>query len=379
MDKKWFENPVYRGAFMFYIFITIIFPLGFYTLLVGPSKWVLEAALKNSWSDHKEKLIQQAVILILILVSIKLTDYYKRFFVSESPAFLRYLSLFALTLLLLISVYIFSFKPEIFIRISGGNEGTFKQSTLGNSGQSIEFELGAYPNLNELKRLKAAGYTGVVSLLNELVVPAELNLIQEEEENANKAGIPLIRIPLLPWVSGSDESILMIRKLATEGKGKYFVHCYLGRDRVNEFRKVILDMGTKGQSLQAKAVHQIDDLARFERGNYTKLLTGVYLIPYPTDDEFFGYIINGQIATVVSLLDPENPDDTTLIAREKVILKRYGVKYVNLPVPDAGNLPAIKNFTDSLPKINKPLVIHKFKPEDPVYDVIRKKVEMKNK
>ena len=379
MDKKWFENPVYRGAFMFYIFITIIFPLGFYTLLVGPSKWVLEAALKNSWSDHKEKLIQQAVILILILVSIKLTDYYKRFFVSESPAFLRYLSLFALTLLLLISVYIFSFKPEIFIRISGGNEGTFKQSTLGNSGQSIEFELGAYPNLNELKRLKAAGYTGVVSLLNELVVPAELNLIQEEEENANKAGIPLIRIPLLPWVSGSDESILMIRKLATEGKGKYFVHCYLGRDRVNEFRKVILDMGPKGQSLQAKAVHQIDDLARFERGNYTKLLTGVYLIPYPTDDEFFGYILNGQIATVVSLLDPDNPEDTTLIAREKVILKRYGVKYVNLPVSNARNLPAIKNFTDSLPKINKPLVIHKFKPEDPVYDVIRKKVEMKNK
>jgi len=378
MNKKWFENPVYRGAFMFYIFITIIFPLGFYTLLVGPSKWVLEAALKYSWSEHKEKLMQQAVILILILVSLKLTFYFKRFFLSGSPAFLRYLSLSLLTLVLFISIYIFSFKPEIFISLSGGNDGTISQSSVGNSGQSIEFVMGAYPDLNELRRLKATGYAGVVSLLNELVVPAEPNLIREEEENAKKAGIALIRMPMLPWVSGNNESIQKIQKLAREGKGKYFVHCYLGRDRVNVFRKIVRDMGAKSQSLQAEVVRHIDDLSRFERGNYTKLGTGVYLIPYPTDDEFFGYILNGQIATVVSLLDPKNPEDTTLIAREKAILKRYGVKYVNLPVPNAGNLLAIKNFTDSFPKISKPLVIHKFKPEDPVYDVIRKKFKVVN-
>jgi len=378
MNKKWFENPVYRGAFMFYIFITIIFPLGFYTLLVGPSKWVLEAALKYSWSEHKEKLMQQAVILILILVSLKLTFYFKRFFLSGSPAFLRYLSLSLLTLVLFISIYIFSFKPEIFISLSGGNDGTISQSSVGNSGQSIEFVMGAYPDLNELRRLKATGYAGVVSLLNELVVPAEPNLIREEEENAKKAGIALIRMPMLPWVSGNNESIQKIQKLAREGKGKYFVHCYLGRDRVNVFRKIVRDMGAKSQSLQAEVVRHIDDLSRFERGNYTKLGTGVYLIPYPTDDEFFGYILNGQIATVVSLLDPKNPEDTTLIAREKAILKRYGVKYVNLPVPNASNLLAIKNFTDSFPKISKPLVIHKFKPEDPVYDVIRKKFKVVN-
>ena len=378
MNKKWFENPVYRGAFMFYIFITIIFPLGFYTLLVGPSKWVLEAALKYSWSEHKEKLMQQAVILILILVSLKLTFYFKSFFLSGSPAFLRYLSLSVLTLVLFISIYIFSFKPEIFISLSGGNDGTISQSSVGNSGQSIEFVMGAYPDLNELRRLKATGYAGVVSLLNELVVPAEPNLIREEEENAKKAGIALIRMPMLPWVSGNNESIQKIQKLAREGKGKYFVHCYLGRDRVNVFRKIVRDMGAKSQSLQAEVVRHIDDLSRFERGNYTKLGTGVYLIPYPTDDEFFGYILNGQIATVVSLLDPKNPEDTTLIAREKAILKRYGVKYVNLPVPNAGNLLAIKNFTDSFPKISKPLVIHKFKPEDPVYDVIRKKFKVVN-
>jgi len=363
---------------MFYIFITIIFPLGFYTLLVGPSKWVLEAALKYSWSEHKEKLMQQAVILILILVSLKLTFYFKRFFLSGSPAFLRYLSLSLLTLVLFISIYIFSFKPEIFISLSGGNDGTISQSSVGNSGQSIEFVMGAYPDLNELRRLKATGYAGVVSLLNELVVPAEPNLIREEEENAKKAGIALIRMPMLPWVSGNNESIQKIQKLAREGKGKYFVHCYLGRDRVNVFRKIVRDMGAKSQSLQAEVVRHIDDLSRFERGNYTKLGTGVYLIPYPTDDEFFGYILNGQIATVVSLLDPKNPEDTTLIAREKAILKRYGVKYVNLPVPNAGNLLAIKNFTDSFPKISKPLVIHKFKPEDPVYDVIRKKFKVVN-
>lgn len=375
MIKQWSDNPVYRAIFMIFIFGTIVFPLGFYTLLAGPSKWVLEAALKYSWSEHKEKLVQQGVILVLFLVSFKLTVYFKRFFLSNSPAFLRYFSLSLLVLLFLSSVYVFSFKPEIFIKLSGSSSEDFNQSSVGSSGQNIEFVMGAYPDLNELKRLKRAGYAGVVSLLHELVIPAEPNLIREEDQNAKEAGISLTRIPMLPWVSGNNESILKIQKLAREGKGKYYVHCYLGRDRVNVFRKIIRDMGAKSVSLQADVVRHIDDLPKFERGKYTKLSTGAYLIPFPTDDEFFGYILNGQINSVVSLLDARNPNDTLWIAKEKTVLARYGVKYINLPVPSVNDLAALKIFTDSFPKIKKPLVVHKFSSNDPIYEFIRKKYE----
>jgi len=248
------------------------------------------------------------------------------------------------------------------------------QSNIGSHGQTIEFVMGAYPDLKELRRLKEAGYVGVVSLLDELVVPAEPNLIKQENENAQKIGISLIRIPMLPWVSGNNESIEKIHKLAKEGKGKYFVHCYLGRDRVNVFRKIIKDMGAKSVSLQKEILRHIDDLPRFERGKYFKINSQVYLTPFPTDEEFFGYIVNGQFASVISLLDPKNPDDTTWIAKEKNILLRYGVHYVNLPVSDAKNKNAIKILLDSLPQIKKPYVIHKYNSEDPIYALLKNEI-----
>ena len=326
MKKKFIENPFYKWSILLYFFTTIFFPLGFYTLLAGPSKWVVEAALKNSWSEQNEKLIQRLIILLLIIGSLILAFLIRRIFLSKKNVILRYSIFSFLTLLFVSSIYIFTFQPDLFVRLSGRNPINSVQTTVSDSGKNIEFILGAYPDLKELRRLKAAGYTGVVSLLNELVVPAEPNLIREEEKNAKTIGINLIRIPMLPWVSGNNESIEQIHKLVKTGHGKYFVHCYLGRDRVNVFRKIVRDLGANSSSLQKDVVRHIEDLKKFERGPYTKLYSNIYLTPFPTDDEFFGYIVNGQIASVISLLNPKDPADTAWISREKRILLRYGVK-----------------------------------------------------
>jgi len=374
MKVNFYERPIYKWLFLGYIFVIIFFPSGFYTLLAGPSKWIIDAALKYSWTEQSEKLVQRLVILLLIVVSFLLALLFKKFFLSKSNSFLRYFSLTFLSVLFLTSVYFFTFKPEVFIKLGGASMDSTMQSNIGSHGQTIEFVMGAYPDLKELRRLKEAGYVGVVSLLDELVVPAEPNLIKQENENAQKIGISLIRIPMLPWVSGNNESIEKIHKLAKEGKGKYFVHCYLGRDRVNVFRKIIKDMGAKSVSLQKEILRHIDDLPRFERGKYFKINSQVYLTPFPTDEEFFGYIVNGQFASVISLLDPKNPDDTTWIAKEKNILLRYGVHYVNLPVSDAKNKNAIKILLDSLPQIKKPYVIHKYNSEDPIYALLKNEI-----
>lgn len=377
MNKKFKDSQLYKWLLLLYFFATVFFPLGFYTLLAGPSKWVVEAALRNSWTEYNEKLVQRFVILGLVIISLLLALLLRRFFLSAKPIFFRYLSLIGLSIVFLSSVYVFSFKPELFIKLSGKDATNAVQSTISDTGNNIEFVLGAYPDLKELRRLKQAGYTGVVSLLNELVVPAEPNLIKQEDKNAKEIGIELIRIPMLPWVSGNNESIEEIHKLAKEGHGKYFVHCYLGRDRVNVFRKIVRDMGAKSTSLQSETVRHIEDLKSFERGSYFKLSNDIYLTPFPTDDEFFGYIVNGQIATVVSLLDPTIAEDTTWISRERNILTRYGVRYINLPISDEKDIRAITTLADTLAKIKRPIVIHKYSSTDPLYNLIIQKVHIK--
>lgn len=373
MKSSRIEKLLSSKLFLIYIFATIFFPLGIYTLLSGPSKWVIELALKNAWSENTEKLMQKLVILILIIVTLLLTFAFKKYILKGS-AILRNLTIAILSIIFIISIYLFSFKPDVFIKLSGGSNDNLSESTVNESGQSIEFVLGSYPDLKELRRLKAVGYVGVVSLLSELVVPAEPRLIHEETENAKEVGIPLIRIPMLPFVSENNESITKIQTLAKTGHGKYFVHCYLGRDRVNVFRKIVKDLGIKSQSLQGEFQRHIEDLPSFERGNYTKLSPEVYLIPFPTDEEFFGYIVNGQFSTLISLLNPKNPEDTTWLAKEKKMLSRYGVKFVNIPILNVNDQKGLTNLADSLAILKKPLVIHKFNSNDPLYNVIIEKL-----
>ncbi|HJV78989.1 MAG TPA: hypothetical protein VJ602_11450 [Paludibacter sp.] len=378
MNKKFIESPLYRWLLLIYFFLTVFFPLGLYTLLAGPSKWVIEVALRNSWTEYHEKIVQRSVILGVILFSIFLAIVLRKLFLSGRPI-IRYSILLFFSVLFLISIYIFSFKPHFFISLSGGSHSNLVQTTLSDSGANIEFVLGAYPDLKELRRLKQVGYTGVVSLLDEMVVPAEPNLIREENENAQKVGIQLIHIPMMPWVSRNNESISKIQKLAREGHGKYFVHCYLGRDRVNVFRKIVRDIGVKSKSLQKDLVRHIEDLRTFERGPYTKLDKNIYLTPFPTDDEFFGYIVNGQISSVVSILDPKSPDDKVWILREKKILSPYGVNYISLPILDEKDAKAIRVLIDSLPKIKQPIIIHKYSSSDPLYKVLVKKLKVVEK
>lgn len=358
-------------------FLIILFPLGFYTLLVGPSKWVIEAALRNSWSEYHEKIAQRFVILGLVAISSVLAWLLWRLFLSAKPGLIRYSAVSISLILFTVSVYLFSFRPDVFILMSGGSV-SLTQSVVNDSGSNIEFVLGAYPDMKELRRLKQAGYTAVVSLLSNMVVPAEPHLIREERDNADKVGIKLIHIPMLPWVSGNNKSITRIRELAKTGTGKYLVHCYLGRDRVNVFRKIVRDMGVKSKSLQGDFVRHIEDLRTFERGAYTKLDKNVYLAPFPTDEEFFGYIVNGQFASVVSLLDPKAASDTMWISREKSMLLRYGVRYINLPISNEKDFRGIRALIDSFPGIKRPIVIHKYSSDDPLYKLIIKTLSQKN-
>ena len=166
---------------------------------------------------------------------------------------------------------------------------------------------------------------------------------------------------MLPWVSENKESIGKIIKLAVGGKGKYYVHCYLGKDRVNVVKRIIRRFSSSITSVNKDSIRTLEGLKIFERGEIIKLDEGVYITPYPTDDEIFTYLLNGSVKKIVSLLNPKHPPDTMWINKEEQIYKTHFMPYELIPLDhslsNANRLMEIVNKTKQMPR---PLVIHAF-------------------
>lgn len=108
------------------------------------------------------------------------------------------------------------------------------------------FTIGPYPDEHRMRQLRAAGYTGVISLLHPAVVPFELRLLNDEREAAAEVGLEFIHVPMLPWVSGNQEALETVRAVARrDTAGYYYIHCYLGRDRVRVVARTLREMGVR--------------------------------------------------------------------------------------------------------------------------------------
>ena len=282
--KKIYENT--SILFLAY-WLFIGFPLGLFTLLMGPTRWVIALSEHFEWSERIQGFLQKIVILLFVVVSIFIARWLNKKHQNYISNKLRWSIFSLLGLNFLFAVYMFSFHPEKLIALADSGE-----SVVFGKGHNIEFVFGAYPNGEKLELLKSRGYTSVVTLMSDLVVPAEPKLIKEEKEAAARIGIKLIHIPMLPFVSGNDDAVKQIEELARTGKGKYYVHCYLGRDRVNVFKHIVEDRGAAIKvELKVKPPRRLEDIVQLERGKYFKLQTDIYLTPLPTEEEFFGYVV----------------------------------------------------------------------------------------
>jgi protein tyrosine phosphatase (PTP) superfamily phosphohydrolase (DUF442 family) len=226
------------------------------------------------------------------------------------------------------------------------------------------FTVGPYPTKERLEELKDEGYTTVISLLHPAVVPFEPKLLLEETENAKNAGIDLINIPLLPWISENAGAIRNLRKLVQGAKGKYYVHCYLGKDRVNVAKQIILQE-TK-QQIADYDIHSrsLDSISSFERGQIYKLNKDVYLTPMPTKEEYFGYIIAAGYKQIVALKDLSDPEAKAGVKEEQAWLEPYHIKLKVYDISKASETE-IKKIADSVKLLPKPLVVHTFKSDQP--------------
>lgn len=342
-------TPTVRNLALFaFLWLCIGFALGCATLL-GPVRWLVTFAREQHYGDSTENLLVKAVIGIFVALSAWLAYRATRQVLSTTRRTIRF-GIPAVCLLLAISALLVFLNPE-----------TLQSVTSGSIDQSVPgFTFGPYPSAERMQQLKADGYYAVVSLLHPAVTPFEPMLLAEEKEAAQKSGLTLISIPMLPWVSQNADAVEQIRQLAEQPRGRYYVHCYLGKDRVNAVKRLIADTGVAEVNDEGTAeARSLDDVARFERGPVSTLGDDVYLTPLPTDEEYLGYVVSAGIRHVVSLMDPADPEARERVDEEKVLLKTYGIAFTNLALPEdnPGQLDAL---LDSLARLPRPLLIHRF-------------------
>jgi hypothetical protein len=104
-------------------------------------------------------------------------------------------------------------------------------------------------------------------------------------------------------------ALQQIRDLARSATGKYYVHCGLGRDRVNVVKHMLEREGTNVREGEGFARAETfrdrltNGLGAYERGPISELGTDIWLIPYPNEHELFGNMLSGQVRHVLLLLD----------------------------------------------------------------------------
>ena len=343
-----------RLVVFFYLMGTIGFFAGTLTLL-GPVRWATSALRARGAGQGVEDLVVRGMILLLVgasgFVAWKLTTG-----VLASAGRARWATPAATTALACGALLLWM-NPRLV------NRG----EAMTDSGERFVF--GPYPDREALVRLKRQGFT-VVTLLHPAVAPFEPRLLAQEREAAREVGIELIHTPMLPWISENEESIERIRALARSGQGRYYVHCYLGRDRVNVVRRLLMDGDASAAEAKAEnGARRIADMPAFERGGIYHFPDDVHVGPLPTDEEWLGYVLSGSVKQVLSLLDTANADDATWVAKERGLGRQYRMPVEFAPIRsfpfDPQQALAAAARAKALPR---PLMVHGFRTVSPAVE-----------
>jgi hypothetical protein len=103
----------------------------------------------------------------------------------------------------------------------------------------------------------------------------------------------------------------------------------------------------------------------FERGSLAHIDHGKWLIPYPNKHEMFGFVLGGQSGTVVSLLDPTDPQQAGWNAEMEKMFKEYSIPFVMRPLPENGSAGA-PQIAREIQAMKEPVTV--IVPETPMED-----------
>lgn len=335
----------------FWLFIG--FALGT-VLLLYPVRWWATLSRAKGWAHGIESAGVVAIILLLVVLSFALAYWAMKWFVRTDRALVR-----ALLVLTALGAGGAAYWKWV-------NPATMKANMGTEQAAGAHFTVGPYPDAVRLAELRQQGYTGVISLLHPAVVPFEPQLIAREKREAAAAGIKLIHLPMLPWVSDNTDSLERLRALAASKQGRYYIHCYLGVDRVNLARRTIEQASGDTASIEGggevtRRSLDVQMKVGFERGPIFRLEPGLYLTPYPTDEEFLAFFLGGGVKNVVALLNPDDVEKEKRIDYERKLFASHSVPFHLVEVGgiryDARRILEAVVMARKLPR---PTVLHSF-------------------
>lgn len=234
------------------------------------------------------------------------------------------------------------------------------------------FTFGPYPERDKIEDLKNEGYDGIITLLNPTIV-FEKQLLDKEIKNGEEVGIEIISLPMLPWVGDNKEAIDGLKQLISKDDSRYYVHCYLGKHRVDLAKQVIMtELGIDTE--QRKTMLPSD----FERGNvYSFDNEQIIIGPFPTDEEW-SILFRKQVKEIITLL----PSDSSYLEYEQSIADANGVKLTKFPVEgDSVSYDYLKQIYDYASQLDHKMYIHGFNSSGAVSDLellFRKQIEPYN-
>ncbi len=309
------------------LMVALLFPpLGF-TLgtltLIGPVRWVTNAARASGFTDRTESAMVMTIIGALVattLLGALLLAYYglrgkgwrRRIGVTSSVV---------LSALLALGAWM---TPSLMARSSEITEI-----------EGSRFTFGPYPTAEDLRRLEREGFTHIVALLHPAVAPFEPKLLADERRHIQTLDLELVHAPMLPWIGENEASLSTIRTLAESGDGKYYVHCYLGRDRVGVVKRLVQSVtgiAPDSGNESAPARHPLFVKDHLERGPVYQLPGGVFVTPYPTPEEMLTVFQSVATDQVVSLLDPSEPSQLRRLETERAALSAVGIDLLEIPL-----------------------------------------------
>ena len=347
LEKQVAGKSVRYYILFLYLMGVISFVVGS-LLFWGPIRWTIEYLQEEGASEKGESLIIKIYIVVILLLAGSISFLIsRRFWESEQQhkKWILYLPAFFLAGILFLWM-----NPEY----TPGRGEKSENISLAR----ISFVFGPYPSKNQIIQLKKENYSGIISLLHPAVVPFEPKLIYDEDAAAKEAGIEVIHTPMLPWVSQNIASIETIKKLIVTGKGKYYVHCYLGKDRVNVVRRIIESQNVSTDAGNINTYRTLNEIKNFAEGPLFYLGKAVYLLPHPSEEECLGYLLSGYVKQVVSLIDVESSENIELTKKDSILYSSYAMNFLHQPFDltkfDYKKLSDIFVSIESLPK---PLVL----------------------
>ncbi|MCI5052530.1 MAG: hypothetical protein MRY21_05275 [Simkaniaceae bacterium] len=351
MIRNFLRKILFPWSFLnFLLFGLIWFFIGFstgFSTLMGPMRDIVDWVKAKDLGMGLENLFARIIMLLFVVGSFLISTWFVRIFVRERRWHIK------------IFLVVFSIAAGSSSAYMMLNPHHFQIVNIDTNTFNARFAFGGYPDEKKLMQLKREGYTGVISLLSP-TLPPEKVLYEKEKVNAQKVGIELIHLPMLPWLGSSNnqEAIEKTRELAEAKTGRYYVHCYLGMDRAGLIKRTVQQVSGASKMIGTPPVDNLKWVRRIDRGERIHLLDGVYFTPMPVQEELIRYVIGSNVRKMVSILDP---DDSIRGQKEEAFIKNYTVPFEALPVSmnpyDAGKMLEVARKVRAL---TRPIVVYSY-------------------